>query len=237
MGLDCMVKSSASPLVDNELAARFSLSIIELWQNPATAAPFQAAAQSAFLWADYCLELLQKANPEPQPPACRPGCNFCCYNQVELTAPEALLMGHFLAERLDSAGLQLLLARVEKSCRQRAGKTKRQLADRRVEFPCPLLEAGHCLAYEVRPLMCRAMHSLQVEACRQELADPNLSKVEFYLHRHLIHVSISQGLVNACLALGYQPGPVDLVQAIRQYFSQPGIAQRWLAGEVVFHDI
>ena len=93
----------------------------------------------------------------------------------------------------------------------------------RAEFPCPLLEAGYCLAYEVRPLMCRAMHSLQVEACRQELTDPNLSQVEFYLHRHIIHVSISQGLVDACLALGYQPGPVDLVQALRQYFSQPGI--------------
>ncbi len=141
-------------------------------------------------------------------------------------------MGNFLADRLDSDSLQLLLARVEKSCSRRAGKTKMQLAAMRAELPCPLLEAGHCLAYDVRPLMCRAMHSLQVEACRQELADPNLSKVEFYLHRHIIHVSISQGLVDACLALGYQPGPVDLVQAIRQYFSQPGIGPRWLAGEV-----
>ena len=198
---------------------------------------FEAAAQNAFLWADYCLDLLQKASPEPQPPVCQPGCNFCCYNQVELTAPEALLMGNFLAERLDAANLQLLLGRVEKSCNRRAGKTKIQLAELRAELPCPLLEAGYCLAYDVRPLMCRAMHSLQVDACRQELTDPNLSQVEFYLHRHLVHVSISQGLVDACLALGYQPGPVDLVQAIWQYFSQPGIGKRWLAGEVVFHDI
>jgi hypothetical protein len=104
----------------------------------------------------------------------------------------------------------------------------------RAELPCPFLEAGYCLAYDVRPLMCRAMHSLQVEACREELADPHLSKVEFFFHRHLIHVSISQGLVDACLALGYQPGPVDLIQALRQYFSEPGITHRWLAGEAVF---
>jgi Fe-S-cluster containining protein len=232
-----MGKSSARPLVDNELAARFSLSVIELWHIPATAVPFQAAAQSAFLWADYCLDLLEKASPEPQPPACRPGCDCCCYNQVELTIPEALLLGHFLAERLDSASLQPLLARVEESCRRRAGKTKIQLADRRAEFPCPLLEAGQCLAYDVRPLMCRAMHALQVEACRQELADPKLSKVEFYLHRHVIHVSISQGLVDACRSLGYQPGPVDLIPAMQQYLSEPGIGRRWLAGEAVFHDI
>lgn len=229
-----MVKSPSSPLVDSEIAARFSLSVIELVQDPAAAPLFEAAARNAFLWADYCLDLLQKTNPEPQPPGCRPGCDFCCYNQVELTVPEALLIGKYLAGTLDATKIQLLSARVEKSCRRRAGKSKKQLAEMRAELPCPLLEAGCCSAYEVRPLMCRAMHSLQVEACRQELADPNLSKVEFYLHRHIIHVSISQGLVDACLGLGYQPGPVDLIQALRQYFSEPGITHRWLAGEAVF---
>ena len=218
-----MIKSSSNPLIESELAARFSLSVIENLPDPATAALFETAARNAFLWADYCLDLLQKASPEPKPPVCQPGCTSCCYNQVELTAPEALLIGTCLADRLDSDNLQLLLARVEKSYSRRAGKTKMQLAAMRAELPCPLLEADYCLAYDVRPLMCRAMHSLEVEACRQELTDPNLSKVEFYLHRHIVHVSISQGLVDACLALGYQAGPVDLVQAIWQYLSQPGI--------------
>lgn len=230
-----MVESSSSPLLDSELAARFALSVIELSQDPA-AALFETAAQNAFGWAGYCLDLLQKASPEPQPPACRPGCDHCCHNQVELTAPEALLLGKYLADRLASHDLHCLLARVEKSWGRRAGKTKIQLADLRAELPCPLLEGGCCLAYGVRPLMCRAMHSLEVEACRQELAAPGLSKVEFYLHRHVIHVSLSQGLVDACRALGYQPGPVDLVQAVRQYFSQPDITRRWLAGEAVFED-
>jgi hypothetical protein len=84
--------------------------------------------------------------------------------------------------------------------------------------------------------MCRAMHSLELDACRRELADPDLNLVEFYSHRHIINVSISQGLIDACLALGFQPGPVDLILAIQQYFSHPDFADRWLAGEKVFHD-
>jgi Fe-S-cluster containining protein len=229
-----MVKPAANPLVDSELAARFSLGVIELFQGSPSAVQIYTAAQYAFHWGEYCLDLLQSVNPEPEPPACKPGCNYCCYNQVELTAPEALFMGSFLADKLPPEALTLLLARVEKLCSRRHGKTKRELAALRAEFSCPLLDAGHCLAYEVRPLMCRAMHALQMDTCRQELTDPNLNLVEFYLHRHIIHVSISQGLVDACLALGYQPGPVDLVSALREYFSQSELTQSWLAGKDVF---
>jgi hypothetical protein len=59
--------------------------------------------------------------------------------------------------------------------------------------------------------------------------------VQFYSHRHIIHISISQGLIDACLALGYQSGPVDLSQAISDYCSIPNAIAHWLAGEGIFH--
>jgi hypothetical protein len=229
-----MDKPVSSPLVDDELAARYSLGVIELFQAEASSAQIQAAAKSAFQWADYCLDLLETASPLPQPLACQPGCDLCCYNQVELTTPEALRLGSFLAARFPPDSLRLLLERVAGSRDRQAGKTKEQLAALRAEFPCPLLADGRCSVYEVRPLMCRAMHSLDVAACRQEFAHPGLSVVPFYAHRHIIPVSLSQGLVDACLALGYQPGPVELLWGIQTYFSHPESAQKWLAGEKVF---
>ena len=51
------------------------------------------------------------------------------------------------------------------------------------------------------------------------------------------NVSISQGVIDSCKALGYQSGPVDLVLALQQYLAQPGLVHRWLAGEAVFNDI
>jgi hypothetical protein len=229
-----MDKPTSSPLVDNELAARFSLGVIELFQAEASLAQIQAAARSACQWAAYCLDMLETASPLPQPLACQPGCDLCCYNQVELTAPEALRIGSFLADRFPPDSLRLLLERVAGFRDRQAGKTKEQLAALRAEFPCPLLAEGRCSVYEVRPLMCRAMHSLEVAACRQEFTHPGLSAVQFYGHRHIIPVSLSQGLVDACLALGYQPGPVGLIWAIETYFSHPALAERWLAGEKVF---
>jgi Fe-S-cluster containining protein len=229
-----MKKPASSPLVDNELAARFSLGVIELFQAEASLTQIQSAVRISIQWADYCIDLIEKASPLPQPLACQPGCDFCCHNQVELTALEALLLGSFLTARFSPAHLQLLLERVETSLARRAGLTKTQSAARRAELPCPLLAEGRCSVYEVRPHMCRAMHSLEAAACRQEFAQPGLNIVQFYDHRHIIHVSLSQGLIDACLALGYPAGPVDLLRAVQAYLSQPGSAERWLAGEEVF---
>jgi Fe-S-cluster containining protein len=231
-----MAKQATPSLVDPELTARFALEVIELWEHYAVVDPIRLhhIVTHAYQRAEHCLDLIQKIDPEPRSLACKAGCASCCYNQVELTAPEALLLGTFLTENLSPPELQLLQENVKESCRRRAGWTKRELAQKRSELPCPLLDHDRCLAYPRRPLMCRAMHALQNDACRREFADPALSVVEFYLHRHVIYVSISQGLVDACRALGVQAGPVELVSALQQYFAGSELQQSWLAGEKVF---
>jgi len=138
--------------------------------------------------ADYCLDLLETASSCPNRLACQPGCDFCCYNQVELTAPEALLLGSFLPPDFlrTPSGCAGTGGRVPGS----AGRqTKEQLAALRAEFPCPLLADGRCSVYEVRPLMCRAMHSLDVATCRQELPSPASRACHSTLTAHIIHVS------------------------------------------------
>ncbi len=58
-----MSKPSSSPLVDDELAARFSLGVIELFQAEQSFTQIQTVAESAFHWADYCLDLLENGQP------------------------------------------------------------------------------------------------------------------------------------------------------------------------------
>lgn len=229
-----MAEPSPTPLVDRELAAGFALQAMELLQAEPTLAQVEAAARSAFHWAAYCTELIETADPLPQAPACQVKCAFCCYNQVELTTPEALLLGRFLTANLSAGSLARLRERVTAAWERRRGLTKPQFAAARGNFPCPLLEDDACLAYEVRPLMCRAMHALEASDCQQELADPKLNLVKFYGHRHVIHVSLSQGLIDACRALGLQAGPVNLVLALDCFFSEPALADTWLAQVNVF---
>ena len=48
-----MIKPASSPLVDSELAGRFSLGVIELFQGSPSVAQIHTAAQNAFHWAEY----------------------------------------------------------------------------------------------------------------------------------------------------------------------------------------
>lgn len=225
---------AAHPFLDTELAARFAMGAIELLQGERSPEGVLDLARTAVYYADRCLSLMEDQEPLPQPPACTPGCDACCYNQVEVTAPEALFLGSYLVARFSPERRQEIRQRAEQSLARRAGLNQEAVASRRAEFPCPLLDEHHCLAYEARPLVCRAMHSLDAEACRRELADPLHPVVPFYSHRHVVYVSLSHGLAQACRVFGLQAGPLDLAQALVVVAAQLGAIDRWLAGEAAF---
>jgi len=225
---------AANPFLDTELAARFAMGAIELLRAELSPERVLDLPRSAIYYADHCLALLEADQPLPRPLACEPGCDACCYNLVEVTAPEVLFLGGFLAARLSPERRQELGQRAADSLARRAGLSQEATASRRAEFPCPLLEEHRCLAYEARPLVCRAMHSLDAEACRRELADPAQPAAPFYNHRHIIYVSLGHGLAQACRVFGLQAGPLDLTRALAVMAGEPEAGQRWLAGEAVF---
>lgn len=228
-----MPRKIGKNLVNEELAAGFALSLVELFPQAGMAFAGEAV-HSAFAWGERCLALFEAHNPLPEPIACQAGCDYCCYNQVELTAPEALWLGAALTRRLPPRILAAVLDQAEKSCHRRAGKTKQEIAAERASLPCPLLQERRCLLYEVRPLMCRAMHSLEVRDCAAELARPQQARVRFYEHRQVIFISLSQGLIDACRTLGLQGGPVDLARSLLDYCRHPDPQAAWLRREQVF---
>lgn len=229
-----MSKSSPNPFLDPELSARFAAGAIELLRSEPTLERVQDLARTAIYYADHCLARLEAEQPLPQAVACEPGCDACCHNQIELTGPEALLLGSFLEARFSPAQRQDLGQRAEHSLARRAGLTKIQVAAQRAQHPCPLLQEHRCLAYEARPLVCRAMHSLDAAACFQELADPLHPVVPFYSHRQIIYVSLSHGLVQVCRVFGLEAGPLDLAQVVLFFCQRPEEISRWLRGERVF---
>jgi Fe-S-cluster containining protein len=79
------------------------------------------------------------------PAACAPGCAFCCHLPVPVTPSEAELLA------------EVALRRPE---------VRARLARR--EARCPFLDDAHrCLAYDVRPLRCRAHTSADRAACER----------------------------------------------------------------------
>lgn len=197
------------------------------------AAALELASQVLSL-ADQLINYFESANHLPHPIACREGCSFCCFNQVEVTPPEALRIGHYVGQNFSQEDKDGLMKRVNRSLSLKAGKSKKKIARLRRQFPCPLLMDGKCSIYPVRPLVCRAMHTFNAEACEQELLGGKLEPGEYYAHRYEFVWSISSGLQNGCREMGCQTGILDLVLALQDFFTRENPVEKWIAGKEVF---
>lgn len=189
---------------------------------------------SAFFLADHLTRRFEAEAELPYPIACQAGCDSCCHNQVELTPPEALLLGHHIAGNFSEAEKETVLAAVARNLAFTAGKSKVEIAAMRATLPCPLLRGRNCSVYPVRPLVCRAMHALDRERCVVELRTGSLAGSQYYAHRHEIAVSVSAGLREGCKAAGLQSGPLNLTRALHDFFIQEHAVERWINGEEVF---
>jgi Fe-S-cluster containining protein len=191
-------------------------------------------ATSAFFLAQHLTRSFEAENPLPHPLACLESCDACCHNLVELTPPEALLIGHHISRHFPQAEKDRVLSQVAKNLALAAGQTKAALAAGRHALPCPLLRHRTCSVYPIRPLVCRAMHALNREGCEAELLSGSLAGSQYYPHRHEIALSVSAGLLEGCQILGCQAGTLDLARALHDFFNQGDPVVSWLNGEAVF---
>ena len=219
--------------IDEGLVARQKDSVVEIVQGGRSRETALEIGLSAMVLADHLIFRVEAESSLPQPIVYRAGCPFCCFNQVELTPPEALLVGHYVEQHFSPREKQWLLERVAGTLALKAGKGKREVALMRHELPCPLLREERCSVYPVRPLLCRAMHSLDAEQCRLELLSP-VPHFEFYSHRYEVILSVSAGLAAGSQAMGCQSGALDLARAIQDFFTHSRPVEGWLQGEQVF---
>jgi len=219
--------------LDERLAALQQAKVIEILHQDARAGQMACdLARSAITFAEHVIGLIESATPLPQPIACKEGCYFCCCNQVELTPAEALSLGHFVEQYFTDKKKKELIEALRRSVGLQEGKSKAEMV--RIRPPCPLLKDRKCSAYPARPLVCRAMHSLDAKECESAYKKRDLTSPPYYAHRHDIYFSISQGLAAGCQAGDCQAAPLELSRALLDYFAQPRAAKRWLQGEKIF---
>ncbi len=141
--------------------------------------------------------------------ACRRGCAFCCYVDVDVTPLEAVR----LARRAASAGTT-------------------QEGTRRA--PCPLLVDGACSQYERRPLACRAVFSPDARRCETGFMTADAVSVpSLEWPRHLAAGYIT-GEIAALDDLGLASHMVVLRAALAMLRSDDGAVLKWLNGADVF---
>jgi Fe-S-cluster containining protein len=220
--------------IDDRLAAAARDNVIQIVNQGRSESRALEIAASAFFLADHLAGRLEAESPLPQPIACQAGCDACCYNQVELTPPEALLIGHHIEKYFSEAAKDLLLGHVARILQLTTGKGKTEIAARRRQIPCPLLAKRTCSIYPIRPLVCRAMHGLDAARCETELRAGSLAASSYYGHRHEIAWSVSAGVLEGCREVNCQAATLNLAQALHDFFSQENPVERWIRGEEVF---
>jgi hypothetical protein len=179
------------------------------------------------------------AKAPPGAVACKAGCDHCCHQLVGVTPPEALAIFDHLQETHSPAELESITQRIATAHEQRKGLS----SDERFspDHPCVFLAGGRCSIYEVRPLSCRGMNSLDAGECSRRLRDPRV-RSEFLAkgtggHSFLEPIrafhAISAGL-QLSLAELYQLDmlPLELTAALNLLLQgSPSLASDWLRGQ------
>lgn len=173
--------------------------------------------------------------------ACHAGCDHCCHQSVGVTAMEALTIVEHLRSNLDEEALTTLRRHIQ-ATRER---TRDQSREQRYspQHPCVFLgEGGRCTVYEVRPLVCRAMNSLNDVECRTNLYDADKRRVFLEQGRGpnaLLGPFRASHAMSAGLQLagsdvyGLDTRPLELVAAVDHLLNSPDVSRRWLNGETV----
>lgn len=145
------------------------------------------AVRAAYATFDVAVtRLVKQARAEQYSIPCADGCSHCCYDVAWAVRPEV----DELAERVRSmptAKRERVLARTRAwlAGMRAAGldpdDTRPDLrAYHRARLACPLLEAGRCMAYDLRPLSCRAHYVIAPDArgCANRAEEPTITTLE-----------------------------------------------------------
>ncbi len=103
------------------------------------------------------------ASEQPQHLQCGRGCSFCCYGLFEIGAADVAIVADGLSG-LNASRRSMIIRKAQEileatnhpDLRECTQEEKESFFNRTAATPCPnLSEAGECLIYESRPLVCR----------------------------------------------------------------------------------
>ncbi len=166
--------------------------------------------------------------------ACRGGCASCCTIRVAATAPEVLLIKHYLGKLQRARGTAFvneLIVRIEEADRETSGID--ELGRMEQGEICPFIENGLCVIYSRRPLACRGHASFAETACVDALSgeDVDVPISEPHLTaRSIIQNAMQSALRDAGLAWGIYELNHALIIALKDDHCEAA----WMAGEDVF---
>lgn len=167
---------------------------------------------------------------------CKIGCSFCCYSRVSLTPAEAILISHYIKENYSLKKTDDLLKRATNNLRITQGKSDEERINLWGKTPCIFLQDDTCSIYNVRPLICRAWHSLSADQCSVAFHTSDKdAEIDTTPFRNIIIGAVRDGLSHACEAFDCETKPIELTSSIKIILNHPEPVEAWINGEDLFH--
>lgn len=166
--------------------------------------------------------------PPAAPIACKQGCTYCCHLLFFADVPTVFLVADWLRGHLPADAIERLQGRLAAFIDDGYGLTA-------VPRPaCPLLVDGQCVAYEVRPLVCRAQNSLNVSQCEEKFHGKR-DMVEAHDIPLRVWMALAEGMTAGLAEAGLAGSEsVEFSTALKIVLETPDAMKRWLAGEPLF---
>lgn len=168
-----------------------------------------------------------------RPMECAAGCPHCCVLNVSILLPEGMAIANWMRERLPPSALDALRERLAAHCRWVRWMDDEERIIKQTS--CPLLDAaGTCAIHPVRPLVCRAVASVDRSSCR-EAFNPIITDearlVPADLLRQAAYDAAFTALANALRYHGLDDRSIELGAGVLAFLDGPEYRERLLGGE------
>ena len=167
--------------------------------------------------------------------ACAAGCGYCCHTLVTVSPPEAFYVARHVETAFAEEEREALKAQVIDYARRTEGMDGAQRYVSREACPFLRQEDWYCGLHTARPLVCRAMHSGSLAACKQayetrDAAVPAPTMAVFFENTK----AYMSAYVSALRPRGVKVYPVEMAAALAVIWSEDDAMDRWLGGEDLF---
>jgi len=165
---------------------------------------------------------------------CRKGCDYCCHFKVELGAEEVFAIKNYVDSVFSPVQRQVFLEQAHSN--HEGVSSLSQTARVQANIPCPFLSAHECTIYAIRPAMCRKLHSLDVQSCKDSFdnpADSTISNAEQPIVSAISLTAISaarEGLSEA----KFDATVYDMNEVLVDAFENKKCEKRWSRGKKAF---
>jgi len=165
--------------------------------------------------------------------ACREGCSYCCYYQVDVSAHEALQIVDFVSKQFPKERISEFLEAAGTNAAIIRKLTRAE--HRETNIACVFLRDGRCSIYPVRPLHCRTHHATDVEGCKESYMNPAVDIANTFIPVLFVYgAAFKLAIYSALTRSGVDSRMYELTTAFLEGMSSHATLKRYRQGKKAF---